>query len=139
MLAARSARVSNSYSVAMPTADYKLAIANQDQLMAQYQRTADYKQSVAGYQAGVSKITTVDQFLNNYSVLKVALQAYGMSDQISSKGLLKQLLRRIVRGECRFIGREISAPVGQFHAVLRRLHGDFVKAPVPLGALRIVG
>jgi hypothetical protein len=72
--------------------DYKLATANQDQLMAQYQRSPDYKQSVAQYQAGVSKITTVDQFLNNYNVLKVALQAYGMSDQISSKGLLKQLL-----------------------------------------------
>ncbi|MFT3729230.1 MAG: DUF1217 domain-containing protein [Terricaulis sp.] len=72
--------------------DYKLATANQDQLMAQYQRTADYKTSVAQYQAGVAKITTVDQFLNNYNVLKVALQAYGMSDQITSKGLLKQLL-----------------------------------------------
>jgi hypothetical protein len=72
--------------------DYKLATANQDQLMAQYQRSPDYKQSVAAYQTGVSKITTVDQFLNNYNVLKVALAAYGMSDEISAKGLLQQLI-----------------------------------------------
>lgn len=66
--------------------------------MAQYQRTPDYKQSVAAYQAGVAKITTVDQFLNNSNVLKVALTAYGMSDQVSSKGLLRQLITQDPEG-----------------------------------------
>jgi len=85
--------LSNTYSVgSLPIVDYKVATANQDQLMAQFQRSPDYVQGVANYQAGVAKITTVDQFLNNYNVLKVALAAYGMSDQISAKGILKELL-----------------------------------------------
>jgi hypothetical protein len=92
MLAVSERPLSSTYSATLPIVDYKIASANQDQLMAQFQRTPDYTQGVADYQAGVSKITTVDQFLNNYKVLKVALAAYGMSDQISSKGLLKELL-----------------------------------------------
>ncbi|MBS0385191.1 MAG: DUF1217 domain-containing protein [Proteobacteria bacterium] len=79
-------------SVGMPIVDYQLATANQAQLMAQFQKSSTTRADIAAYQTGVAKITTVDQFLNNYKVLKVALTAYGMQDMISQKGLLKQLL-----------------------------------------------
>jgi hypothetical protein len=79
-------------SIGLPIVDYQLATANQAQLMAQFLRTPQYAQDLAAYQAGVGKITTVDQFLNNYKVLKVALAAYNMQDIIDQKGLLKKLL-----------------------------------------------
>jgi hypothetical protein len=79
-------------SLGLPIVDYQLATKNQAQLMTQFLRTPQYSQDIAGYQAGVGKITTVDQFLNNYNVLKVALTAYNMQDIIDQKGVLKQLL-----------------------------------------------
>jgi hypothetical protein len=76
----------------LPIVDYQLATTNQAQLLAQFQKSTTTNADVAAYQSGVSKITTVDQFLNNYKVLNTALTAYGMQDVISQKGLLKQLL-----------------------------------------------
>lgn len=79
-------------SLGLPIVDYQLATTNQAQLLAQFQKSSTTNANIAAYQAGVTKITTVDQFLNNYKVLNVALTAYGMQDVISQKGLLKQLL-----------------------------------------------
>lgn len=76
----------------MPVVDYQLATKNQAQFLAQFQKSSTTSADIAAYQTGVSKITTVDQFLNNYKVLNVALTAYGMQDAINQKGLLKQLL-----------------------------------------------
>ena len=75
-------------------ADRRLSIGdpNQAQLQAQFEKSTTTNADIAGYLAGVSKITNVDAFLNNYKVLKVALTAYGMEDAINQKGLLKQLL-----------------------------------------------
>jgi uncharacterized protein DUF1217 len=79
-------------SLGLPIVDYQLAIANQAQLQAQFEKSTTTSADIAGYQAGVSKIKTVDALLNNYKVLNVALTAYGMQDAINQKGLLKQLL-----------------------------------------------
>lgn len=84
--------MATSTSFGMPVVDYQLATQNQAQLLAQFQKSSTTSADIAGYQAGVANITTVDQFLNNYKVLNVALTAYGMQDAISQKGLLKQLL-----------------------------------------------
>src|SRR6185295_485166 len=84
--------MSNASSLGLPIVDYQLATTNQAQLLAQFQKSSTTSAEIAAYQAGVTKITTVDQFLNNYKVLNVALTAYGMQDVISQKGLLKQLL-----------------------------------------------
>ena len=79
-------------SLGLPIVDYQLATASQAQLMAQFQKSSTANADIAAYQTGVAKITSVNQFLNNYKVLNVALSAYGMQDVISQKGLLKQLL-----------------------------------------------
>jgi len=84
--------MSNASSLGLPIVDYQLATTNQAQLLTQFQKSSTTSADIAAYQAGVSKITTVDQFLNNYKVLNVALTAYGMQDAINQKGLLKQLL-----------------------------------------------
>ena len=84
--------MSNASSLGLPIVDYQLATTNQAQLLAQFQKSSTTSANIAAYQAGVSQITTVDQFLNNYKVLNVALTAYGMQDAINQKGLLKQLL-----------------------------------------------
>ncbi|MBI3438054.1 MAG: DUF1217 domain-containing protein [Proteobacteria bacterium] len=76
----------------MPVVDYQLATKNQAQLQAQFERSATTSADIAAYQSGASKITSVDQLLNTYKVLNVALTAYGMQDAIGQKGLLRQLL-----------------------------------------------
>src|SRR5262245_23476517 len=88
----RIAMAATSTSGVLPIVDYQLAIGNQTQLLAQFQKSTTTNADLAAYQAGVAKVTTVDQFLNNSKVLNVALTAYGMQDLISQKGLLKQLL-----------------------------------------------
>src|SRR5689334_22965021 len=84
--------MASSSPVGLPIVDYQLATTNQAQLLAQFQKSSTTSADIAAYQAGVAKITTVDQFLANYKVLNVALSAYGMQDAINQKGLLKQLL-----------------------------------------------
>lgn len=84
--------MSNASSLGLPIVDYQLATTNQAQLLAQFQKSSTTSADIAAYQAGVAKVTTVDQLLNNYKVLNVALTAYGMQDAINQKGLLKRLL-----------------------------------------------
>ena len=84
--------MSTASPIGLPVVDYQLATANQAQLMAQFLKSSTTNVDIAAYQTGAAKITTVDQFLNNYKVLNVALTAYGMQDAINQKGLLKQLL-----------------------------------------------
>ena len=79
-------------SLGLPIVDYKIAIASQPELLAQFQRVAKTDKDLAAYQAGVAKITTVDQFLADYKTLKTALTAYGLEDMINQKGMLKKLL-----------------------------------------------
>jgi len=46
----------------------------------------------AYYAANIGKVTSIDQFVGNFRLLSYALNAYGLSDQINAKALIKQVL-----------------------------------------------
>jgi len=79
-------------SIGVPIVDYTLAVKNQDQLLAQFQRSPGYAQSVAYYQANIGKVTSADALLNDRKLLTVALSAFQLESQVDAKGILRQLL-----------------------------------------------
>jgi hypothetical protein len=79
-------------AVGTPIVDYKLAVANQTQLLAQFKKTPSYSQAVSYYQANIGKVTNVNQLLGNRQLLTVALSAFQLEGSINNTGIIKQLL-----------------------------------------------
>ncbi len=79
-------------TVGVPIIDYTLAVKNQDKLLAQFQKWPSYAQSVAYYRANITKVTSVDDLLNNRKLLTVALSAFQLEGSIDQKGILRKLL-----------------------------------------------
>ena len=50
------------------------------------------KTATAYYEANIGSVTSVHDFVNNYRLLSYALDAYGLGDQINSRGLITQVL-----------------------------------------------
>ena len=49
-------------------------------------READY------YRENIGKVTSVDEFMDDYRLYSYAMKAYGLGDQIDSRGLVKKVL-----------------------------------------------
>jgi hypothetical protein len=79
-------------AIGTPIVDYKLAVANQAQLLAQFKKTPSYTQAVGYYQANIGKVTSVDDLLKNRKLLTVALSAFQLEGDINNTGLVKKLL-----------------------------------------------
>ncbi len=52
------------------------------------------KNATAYYLANIGKVTSVDQFVNNYNLFSYAMKAYGLSDMTYAKGLMTKLLNQ---------------------------------------------
>jgi hypothetical protein len=79
-------------TLGVPIVDYSLAVKNQANLMAQFQKWPSYAQSVAYYRDNITKVTSVDDLLNNRKLLTVALSAFQLEGSIDQMGILKKLL-----------------------------------------------
>jgi hypothetical protein len=79
-------------TIGVPIVDYSLAVKNQANLMAQFQKWPSYAQSVAYYRDNITKVTSVDDLLNNRKLLTVALSAFQLEGSIDQKGILRKLL-----------------------------------------------
>ncbi|HZS81984.1 MAG TPA: DUF1217 domain-containing protein [Stellaceae bacterium] len=79
-------------AVGLPVVDFQLAQQNQAQLLAQFQRTPSYAQSVAYYQANIGKVKTVDDLMKDPRLLAVALSAFQLEDAASETGIIRKLL-----------------------------------------------
>jgi len=51
------------------------------------------KTATAYYQANISKVTSITDFVGNYRLLSYALDAYGLGDKINATALITQVLR----------------------------------------------
>jgi hypothetical protein len=60
--------------------------------MAQFQKWPSYAQSVTYYRDNITKVTSVDDLLNNRKLLTVALSAFQLEGSIDQMGILKKLL-----------------------------------------------
>jgi hypothetical protein len=79
-------------TLGVPIVDYSLAVKNQANLMAQFQKWPSYAQSVTYYRDNITKVTSVDDLLNNRKLLTVALSAFQLEGSIDQQGLLRKLL-----------------------------------------------
>jgi hypothetical protein len=79
-------------TLGVPIVDYSLAVKNQANLMAQFQKWPSYAQSVTYYRDNIAKVTSVDDLLNNRKLLTVALSAFQLEGSIDQQGLLRKLL-----------------------------------------------
>ena len=72
-------------TLGVPIVDYSLAVKNQANLMAQFQKWPSYAQSVTYYRDNIGKVTSVDDLLNNRKLLTVALSAFQLEGSIDQK------------------------------------------------------
>ncbi|HEX3499783.1 MAG TPA: DUF1217 domain-containing protein [Stellaceae bacterium] len=79
-------------TIGVPIVDYSLAVKNQANLMAQFQKWPSYAQSVTYYRDNITRVTSVDDLLNNRKLLTVALSAFQLEGSIDQKGILRKLL-----------------------------------------------
>jgi Protein of unknown function (DUF1217) len=65
--------------------------------LSRYQQTVTDEPAIqnatAYYKANIGGVTSVDDLIGNYRLLSFALNAYGLSDQINSTALIKQVLK----------------------------------------------
>ena len=78
--------------VGQPVLDYQLAVANQSQLMSEFQRTPTYSQAVAYYKANIGSVTTPQDLINNPKLLNVALSAFQLEGEAPDTGIITDLL-----------------------------------------------
>lgn len=76
-----------------PVPTYLSIAPNEQQYVARFQASDPVtKSDLAYFQANAAKITSPDALLKNYRVLQVVLNAFNMSKDINSAGLLKKLM-----------------------------------------------
>ena len=78
--------------VGQPVLDYQLAIANQNQLQSEFQKTPSYAQAVAYYKANIGSVKTPEDLINNPKLLTVALTAFQLEGEASATGIVRALL-----------------------------------------------
>src|SRR5580692_6479102 len=74
------------------TSAYLTVVQNLPRMQAMTADQPTVKTASAYYAANIGKVTSIDQFVENYRLLSYALDAYGLGDQINSTALIKQVL-----------------------------------------------
>src|SRR6266481_8618894 len=78
--------------VGLPILDFQLATQNQTQLLAQFQKTPSFSQSVTYYQTHIANVHSVDDLLKDRKLLTVALSAFQLEGSIGETGIIRKLL-----------------------------------------------
>src|SRR5690349_15868462 len=78
--------------IGLPIVDYQLAVKNQAQLLAQFQKTPAFAQYQSYYQANIGSVKTPQDLLNNPKLLYVALSAFQLEDDAGETGIIRDLL-----------------------------------------------
>jgi hypothetical protein len=125
-------------TLGVPIVDYSLAVKNQANLMAQFQKWPSYAQSVTYYRDNISKVTSVDDLLNNRKLLTVALSAFQLEGSIDQKGILKKLLTQDPT-DSKSLAQQLLDPrykqFAQAFAGLRSDGGTSVQSPTSINTV----
>jgi uncharacterized protein DUF1217 len=125
-------------TIGVPIVDYTLAVKNQDRLLAQFQKSASYAQSVAYYRAHITKVTSVDDLLKDRKLLTVALSAFQLESQVDAKGILRKLLSEDPTAKTSLAQKLIDPRFKQFaqaFAALRSDGGASVQNPISINTV----
>lgn len=71
---------------------YKLYSNDIAKSLARVQATSTVKRDEAYYEANIGKVKTAEEFLSDQRLYTYALKAYGLSDQVSSKGFIRKVI-----------------------------------------------
>jgi hypothetical protein len=74
------------------TADYLAVTQNLTRYQAMTAAEPAVKTATAYYQANISKVASIQDFVGNYRLLSFALDAYGLGDQINATALITKVL-----------------------------------------------
>ncbi|GGE19731.1 hypothetical protein GCM10011390_43720 [Aureimonas endophytica] len=72
---------------------YKLYASNMSKTLERLENTATVKRDTEYYNSHIGKVTSVEDFLDDYRLYSYAMKAYGLEDQIASKGLIRKVLQ----------------------------------------------
>ncbi|WP_062014322.1 DUF1217 domain-containing protein [Aureimonas sp. AU4] len=73
--------------------NYRLYTNNMARTLEQVAGQAQTERAKAYYDSHIGGVATVDEFLADYKLYSYAMKAYGLEDQISSKGLMRKVLQ----------------------------------------------
>jgi hypothetical protein len=125
-------------TLGVPIVDYSLAVKNQANLMAQFQKWPSYAQSVTYYRDNIGKVTSIDDLLNNRKLLTVALSAFQLEGSIDQKGILKKLLTQDPT-DSKSLAQQLLDPrykqFAQAFAALRSDGGTSVQSPTSINTV----
>ncbi len=71
---------------------YQSVVRNLPRMLAMTAAAPAVKNAVSYYAENIGKVKTADEFVGNFRLLSFALNAYGLSDQINSAALIKQVI-----------------------------------------------
>lgn len=74
------------------SARYHLLTSNPIRTKETIEKDAAYKRETDYYLANISKIKTIDEFVNNYRLFNYAMKAHGLQDMAYGKAFMKKML-----------------------------------------------
>jgi hypothetical protein len=80
-------------SSATTTASYLQIENNLARTQSMVEASPDVKSATAYYQANIGKVTSIDDFVNNYQLFSYAMTAFGLGDMTYAKGLMTKVLQ----------------------------------------------
>ncbi|HWK47019.1 MAG TPA: DUF1217 domain-containing protein [Stellaceae bacterium] len=93
---------------------YTLTEKTETAQLASFAKTPTVKQATAAFSAAAPTITTVDELLNNYKALSVALGSVGLSGVINQRALLKEVLTQDPKASKSYVNQVSDARFRQF-------------------------
>jgi len=72
---------------------YQILTGNPTRTQSLIQNDVQVKRETEYYLANISKVKTIDDFVNNQRVFSYAMKAYGLDDMIYAKAFMKKLLK----------------------------------------------
>ncbi|WP_152046108.1 DUF1217 domain-containing protein [Aureimonas psammosilenae] len=81
---------------------YKLYASNMSKTLERLENSTAVKKEAAYYNENIGKVKTVDDLLDNYRLYSYAMKAYGLEDQMSSKGLIRKVLESDLKSSSSF-------------------------------------
>jgi len=81
-----------STPVVSATLGYQLVETSLDKQQAAFEKSAPVQHDIDYFRTAIAKVTSPDDLVKNYRLLKFTLTAFGLDSQINAQGLIKKVL-----------------------------------------------
>jgi hypothetical protein len=82
----------SSTPVISATLGYQLVESSLDKQQAAFEKSGAVQNDISYFRTAIAKVTSADDLVKNYRLLKFTLTAFGLDSQINSQGLIKKVL-----------------------------------------------